>query len=780
MVQEVVEIVVRERGSRATSTEIRQIGTASRTAAGSVRLLTSALAGLGAVGAAEALREYADEAIRVDNLIRTATSSQEEFAAVQAEVRSIANETRAPLEGTAQLYRRLRVATSELGVSQNRVLEVTKGLNAAIAISGVNASEAQGGLIQLAQGLASGRLQGDELRSVLENFPELARRIVANLPPALGATTQNLRDLAAEGRLTADVLFPALEAATAGFVNQLGEVQFTTGQTFNVLRNEVVAAVGDLNQLLGGSEVLNAAILDLAKGVRGNLVEGFAFFLDVSVEVLRTGGAIADLLNDLGIEVVPTLGQALTVVGKTALLFIQSIATGVRAIQNGVNAATAGIAVVGNALGLVSDEAVAASFADFNQSQDALITQAERTNATMKGLDQTFLDIASGGARTSSEGFNQLASSADALAQRVRSLREQGQAVAAAGLLDQAGAAAPVAASAAAQKEAERAAKAQAAALERVRDLTDRIRIDTIERTEPLDAQLEKLRQQRVELEKQAEAAGNRAAAEEGLRLLSDQIVAIEDQKASLASEQTFLLSRLEELMGQIARTAPEFADELERAANAAIETGGGLEDVNGKLRQLVERGTDTLQREQERVGKIGEEIGQTLAGGISGALRSSLEGEAVNFGETLANVSADLFQISLDEVLRGLGQDLQGLLKSTGLGGEFGASLGTALGFGAGILASALRGSSAEVSNDFVQSAVTEARDVRGVVAGPTSIPIFQLGEELEDALDETNGILREMLATMRRQGAVVAASGPTGSSGILSELGTTSPSLA
>ncbi len=332
-----------------------------------------------------------------------------------------------------------------------------------------------------------------------------------------------------------------------------------------------------------------------------------------------------------------------------------------------------------------------------------------------------------------------------------------------------------------ARREAERAAREQAAALARVVSLTDRLRVSTAQQLEPLDAQLERLRQQREELLEQARLAGEVAAAREGLALIDEQVAEVERERTALATEQEALFVRLNELVQQLGASAPDFAASLERAALAAVAAGGGLAAVNGELRQLVGRGTAELQREQQRIGKVGEEIGRTLAGAVGDVFSSSLRGEAINFAEVLASTSGKLLQDSLDRVLANVGEGLQALFSRLGgeggLGGVFGQGFGAALGLGLGVLAGALQGSASEVTSDFVQSAVTEARDVRGVVAGPTSIPIFQLGDALEEALVETNGILRQQLRALER----LAAGAVAGASGVpaVSELGTTSASL-
>ena len=107
-------------------------------------------------------------------------------------------------QGFAQLYASLR--GTGIGLQQLEVLFV--GVSNAARLSGASAAEAQGALLQLRQGLASGRLQGDELRSVLENLPALSQAIAKEL----GVTVGQVKQLGADGKITSDIIFNAAKS----------------------------------------------------------------------------------------------------------------------------------------------------------------------------------------------------------------------------------------------------------------------------------------------------------------------------------------------------------------------------------------------------------------------------------------------------------------------------------------------------------------------------------------------------------------------------------------
>lgn len=130
-------------------------------------------------------------------------------------IRRVSKETGSAIEVNAQVFARLTIATRSLGLDSERTLKIVKTLQQSLIVGGATAQERRAAITQLSQALASGRLQGDELRSILESAPLLAE----NLSKQLGITTGELRELGAAGELTADKLVFALEGA-AGDIDE--------------------------------------------------------------------------------------------------------------------------------------------------------------------------------------------------------------------------------------------------------------------------------------------------------------------------------------------------------------------------------------------------------------------------------------------------------------------------------------------------------------------------------------------------------------------------------
>lgn len=258
--------------ARQTATAAESVRT---TMAGVVTQARLLVAGLGILGAARALVQYADTATRLRGQLTLATKSQDELATAMAQTFAIAQRTRQGLEGTVNLYARIARAGR---TTQAQTLSLTEAINQAVALSFTTAQASEAALFQLGQGLASGQLRGEELNSVLEQTPRLAQAIAAGLVK-LGQikTTDQLRKFASEGKLTSDLVIQAVQSQQATLREEFAKLPPTVSDAFTALRNAAIKFVGDVDSANGASRQLAEAILLLANNlqlVAGLLVTG--------------------------------------------------------------------------------------------------------------------------------------------------------------------------------------------------------------------------------------------------------------------------------------------------------------------------------------------------------------------------------------------------------------------------------------------------------------------------------------------------------------------------
>ena len=244
----------------------------------SIKLLVASFTG---IFAAIQIKNYADQYTNLSNKIRLVTGSEREAISVKEQLFDISNRTRQSLVAVTTLYSRLSLGADDLRYSQSQLLRVVETLNKQVLIGGNNLQEASQGLVQFAQGIASGRLQGDELRSVMENLLGVQRGLIKgfkNLQRAgvidFEVTKKNIRDLASSGVLSSDLLIKALLSVADETDAAFSTLDSTIAQGFQKLANEALKFVGDLDDTIKLSENVIKIINLLAKNLSsivGNL-----------------------------------------------------------------------------------------------------------------------------------------------------------------------------------------------------------------------------------------------------------------------------------------------------------------------------------------------------------------------------------------------------------------------------------------------------------------------------------------------------------------------------
>lgn len=256
-VQVIVDPTRAKQGARQVRSELNSVETSADRMR---KTVTRAFQFIGVGVAIRQLVQLTDTFTSMQNRLKTVVSGQAALAKQTEELFQIAQKTRSSYQGTVELYARVGLAAKELGRTQEELTNFTESLNQAIILSGASGEEAQAGLIQLSQGLASGALRGDELRSVLEQLPAVADVIAKQL----GVTRGELREMGAEGKITADIVLDAFKAARGELADRFAKTVPTISQAFQVFRNALIKTVGGFDQALGPSRALSRIIILLA------------------------------------------------------------------------------------------------------------------------------------------------------------------------------------------------------------------------------------------------------------------------------------------------------------------------------------------------------------------------------------------------------------------------------------------------------------------------------------------------------------------------------------
>lgn len=205
------------------------------------------------------LNAASDRVALMDARLKLVTDSSEGFRAVQAALYQQSQSLGTGIEGQTQLYIKLARATEGTGRAASDLLAVTKTIGQGLKISGASAEEQTAALYQLAQGMASGKLQGDELRSVLEGMPVVATAVEKSLGLARGG----LRDFASQGKLTTDVFIEAV-LKIKDFDAQVARMPKTFGEAMTRMGNSVLEWSAALSKSLGITDAFVKAFNEIS------------------------------------------------------------------------------------------------------------------------------------------------------------------------------------------------------------------------------------------------------------------------------------------------------------------------------------------------------------------------------------------------------------------------------------------------------------------------------------------------------------------------------------
>lgn len=218
--------------------------------------------------------QLADGYTNLSSRLRNVAEDESALARVREAAFRIAQDTRQELIATGDLYTSLTRSTEALGLAESQRLRITETINKSFVISGASAEAASNAITQLSQGLASGALRGDEFNSVAEQAPIL----MDLLARSLGRTRGELREMAAEGLITAEVLATALLQGSAEVDRQFANMALTVSGSITQLSNALQLWVGSSSEGIGASALLAESISLVARNLDplANLVVSLA------------------------------------------------------------------------------------------------------------------------------------------------------------------------------------------------------------------------------------------------------------------------------------------------------------------------------------------------------------------------------------------------------------------------------------------------------------------------------------------------------------------------
>nr|WP_276533987.1 tape measure protein [Brucella intermedia] len=219
--------------------------------------LNKGLAAVGSVLGTNEVRKYADQWTTAENMLKAATAATGMQTRSLKELRSGADDARVSVEDYVDLYARMVRSASGVAKSENEIALATNLVSKAFKAGGASAQEQAAGILQLGQALGSGVLQGDELRSLRENAPIVAKAIADEF----GVTVAKLKDLGAEGKLTSDRVFRAIINAQKTIEAQFAATNATIGDGMTAINNAMLQYIGTAGDMTGISATVSRALI---------------------------------------------------------------------------------------------------------------------------------------------------------------------------------------------------------------------------------------------------------------------------------------------------------------------------------------------------------------------------------------------------------------------------------------------------------------------------------------------------------------------------------------
>ncbi|MFW1989600.1 tape measure protein [Acinetobacter baumannii] len=252
------------------------------------RQLAGYMAGLVTVSAAISKM---DTYTGLQNRLKLVTSSQVELNKATEDTFRIAQKTYSAWDSVLQVYQRFSDNAKTLNLTMDDTAQLTETVSKAVAISGASAEAADAALVQFGQALASGTLRGEELNSVMEQTPALAKAIAKGM----GITVGELRSVAAEGKITSQEIVKALRNVESDVDALFAKTDITIGQSLTLLNNEITKFVGEAGKGSGAAQVLAGSVQTLASNLDliadGALVVGIGY---ITRAILMKSAAIKE------------------------------------------------------------------------------------------------------------------------------------------------------------------------------------------------------------------------------------------------------------------------------------------------------------------------------------------------------------------------------------------------------------------------------------------------------------------------------------------------------
>ncbi|HBW8088155.1 TPA: tape measure protein [Klebsiella pneumoniae] len=433
-----------DKSARGASAGIDKLDNSGQKAAGSMDILKSALSGVASaitvsliIDYGKAFLEVADNVTQLQSRIARLSSGADEAKVTFSALAQIASNTGASLQNTQSLWEKLTSSLKGTGATNSQILFLTDTLQKIGRVGGSSAEEMATALRQFGQSIDGGVVRAEEFNSVVESMPELARQMAAGLGLSMGQLRQAMLD----GKITAEAALNAIAKQSAVVNQEFNKLPRTMEQASNSLTVSLSLLVGKMNEATGASTTMVAIIDSISAAI-----DRLSGRTETAAQKIADLTSTAEMYSKrartwswLGLDGWSQQNKALSVLSTKAATLAGDLSAVGKASEDaansqkgfgGVNAANPKqdnlikISERRLALAKLEGEARARLQAQYDAA-DAGVTDPKRIKALQDEYAETYRVTEA--RKESDKAGKQSASTADSIAQKLESLRQESE-----------------------------------------------------------------------------------------------------------------------------------------------------------------------------------------------------------------------------------------------------------------------------------------------------------------------------------------------------------------
>ena len=268
--------------------------------------------------------KMADEYTSIQNRMKLYITDAKELGKVNSQLAQFSMENNVGLRETATLFSRLAPSMQKLGANTSAITTVVDAFGKSMRIGGATAMEAASATIQFSQAMASGKLAGDEFRSISEASPRFLKAIAEGS----GIAADKLKEMSAAGMLTTQVISKALLKEYPKLIEENKKLGITMEQGANAIKTGFLVAIGEFNEGAGVTKALGEAMLDLAQGMLTGAQNARQFGKDINDWFSANAGLIngvVDAFKALAVIIATRYVVAVVLATKESILYQRAL-----------------------------------------------------------------------------------------------------------------------------------------------------------------------------------------------------------------------------------------------------------------------------------------------------------------------------------------------------------------------------------------------------------------------------------------------------------------------